>query len=38
MRQGVGVSELTSESRFVDSFETHIAEIDSVALDQLHAL
>ncbi|MGO7540180.1 GNAT family N-acetyltransferase [Rhizobium ruizarguesonis] len=38
MRQGVGVSELTSESRFVDSFETHIAGIDSVALDKLHAL
>jgi GNAT superfamily N-acetyltransferase len=29
---------LTSESRFIDSFETRIADIDSVDIDKLHAL
>lgn len=32
------MSELTSESRFVDSFEMRLAGIDSVDLDKLHAL
>ncbi|MBY4609102.1 GNAT family N-acetyltransferase [Rhizobium sp. 9T] len=32
------MSALTSESRFVDSFETRIADIDSVDIDKLHAL
>ncbi|ULR47245.1 GNAT family N-acetyltransferase [Rhizobium sp. K102] len=32
------MSALTSESRFIDSFETRIADIDSVDIDKLHAL
>lgn len=31
------MSALTSESRFVDSFETRIADIDNVDIDKLHA-
>ncbi|MBB4254017.1 GNAT superfamily N-acetyltransferase [Rhizobium sp. BK008] len=38
MRQEGRVSELTSESRIVDSFEMRLAGIDSVDLDKLHAL